>query len=84
MPQSTGSPNGIAAGYILAQHERRLGGNKFIHRVTVFRVRAEDDLPNVIFWVQDEANVGHSGEGARAVVGPVNSSLSVYWRRIHM
>jgi hypothetical protein len=31
------SPNGIAAGFFLAQHKRRLGGNKVIDRATVFR-----------------------------------------------
>ncbi|KAH7079666.1 hypothetical protein FB567DRAFT_501906 [Paraphoma chrysanthemicola] len=48
-----GSPNDIAAGYFLAQHKRQLGGNKIIYTITVFRVKADDFLPNIIFWVKD-------------------------------
>jgi hypothetical protein len=27
---SAGSPNGVGAGYFLAQHKAQLGGNKFV------------------------------------------------------
>ena len=46
-----GSPNGIAAGFFLAQHKRQLGGNKVIDRVTVFRSEQYGSLPNLLFWV---------------------------------
>ncbi|KAF2023569.1 hypothetical protein EK21DRAFT_118642 [Setomelanomma holmii] len=44
--------NGIAAGYFLAQHNQ-LGCDKMIHIVTVFRVKEDNDLPKMIFWVKD-------------------------------
>ncbi|KAF1361444.1 hypothetical protein EJ07DRAFT_164491 [Lizonia empirigonia] len=46
-----GSPNGLAAGFILAQHKRQLGGDKIISKVTVFRSEQRDSLPNLLFWV---------------------------------
>ena len=53
-----GSPNGIAAGFFLAQHKRQLGGNKMIYKITVFKAThpiTEDNLINLIFWVKDAA-----------------------------
>ncbi|KAF2125169.1 hypothetical protein P153DRAFT_300869 [Dothidotthia symphoricarpi CBS 119687] len=47
-----GSPNGVAAGYFLAQHKAQLGGNKFIERVTVFRPD-RGLMPYLLFWVED-------------------------------
>ncbi|KAH7091636.1 hypothetical protein FB567DRAFT_436058 [Paraphoma chrysanthemicola] len=48
-----GSPNGIAAGFFLAQHKTQLGGNKYISKITVFRADAVGNLPNLLFWVSD-------------------------------
>lgn len=47
-----GSPNGVAAGYFLAQHKTQLG-EKLISKVTVFRAEDYGSLPNMIFWVED-------------------------------
>jgi hypothetical protein len=50
------SPNGIAAGFFLAQHKPQLGGNKMIYKITVFKAVqpvTEDDFPNLIFWVKN-------------------------------
>ena len=46
-----GSPNGIAAGYFLAQHKIQLGGNKYIYQVTVWRDRDGDE--QMMFWVKN-------------------------------
>ncbi|KAJ8112784.1 hypothetical protein OPT61_g4923 [Boeremia exigua] len=43
-----GSPNGLAAGYFLAQHKEQLGGNKVIDKITVFR--SEHWVINVFDW----------------------------------
>ncbi|KAL6706277.1 hypothetical protein ACN47E_005567 [Coniothyrium glycines] len=51
-----GSSNAIAAGFFLAQHKRQLGGDKMIHRITVFKATqpvTRDDFPNLILWVRD-------------------------------
>ncbi|KAH7071431.1 hypothetical protein BKA63DRAFT_605467 [Paraphoma chrysanthemicola] len=47
-----GSPNGLAAGFFLAQHKTQLG-EKLISKITVFRSDTEHSLPNLLFWVVD-------------------------------
>ncbi|KAH7413607.1 hypothetical protein DE146DRAFT_749811 [Phaeosphaeria sp. MPI-PUGE-AT-0046c] len=47
-----GSPNGLGAGFFLAQHKAQLG-NKVISKITVWTA-SETDLPNLLFWVADE------------------------------
>jgi hypothetical protein len=57
---TAGSPNGIAAGLFLAQHKPQLGGNKMIHKITVFKALqpvTDDEFPTIIFWVQDARNI---------------------------
>lgn len=51
----TGSPNGIAAAYFLAQHKDELGGNKYIEKVTVFRPdeNTDNDEPTLVYHVKD-------------------------------
>ncbi|USP73066.1 uncharacterized protein yc1106_00340 [Curvularia clavata] len=47
-----GSPNGLAAGYFLAQHKKEMGGNKYISHIIVFN---EEDLigfPHMFFKVE--------------------------------
>ena len=46
-----GSPNGVAAGYFLAQHKTQLGGNKYIYQVTVWSDREGDQ--QMMFWVKN-------------------------------
>jgi hypothetical protein len=43
-----GSPNGVAAGYFAAQHKTQLGGNKYVHQVTVCKDRDGDE--QMMFW----------------------------------
>ena len=45
-----GSPNGVAAGYFLAQHKTQLGGNKYVYQVTVWDDREGDT--QMMFWVK--------------------------------
>ncbi|KAH7079665.1 hypothetical protein FB567DRAFT_607027 [Paraphoma chrysanthemicola] len=47
-----GSPNGLAAGFFLAQHKTQLG-EKLISKITVFRSDTATSLPNLLFWVKD-------------------------------
>lgn len=54
-----GSPNGLAAGYFLAQHKHRWGKNKSIEKITVFRPD-KGTMPYLLFWVID-APVGPAG-----------------------
>ncbi|KAJ4993437.1 hypothetical protein SVAN01_00985 [Stagonosporopsis vannaccii] len=46
-----GSPNGLSAGYFLIQHKNQLGGNKYVHKVTVWRDYDGDD--HMLLWVKD-------------------------------
>ena len=46
-----GSPNGVAAGYFLAQHKTQLGGNKYVYQVTVWSDREGDQ--QMMFWVKN-------------------------------
>ncbi|KAJ4311116.1 Mitochondrial import inner membrane translocase subunit tim8 [Neodidymelliopsis sp. IMI 364377] len=46
-----GSPNGLAAGYFLAQHKTQLGGNKYVYQVTVWRDSDGDE--QMMLWVKD-------------------------------
>lgn len=46
-----GSPNGVAAGYFLAQHKTQLGGNKYVYQVSVWKDRYGDE--QMMFWVKD-------------------------------
>ncbi|XPT03569.1 Mitochondrial import inner membrane translocase subunit tim8 [Ascochyta lentis] len=48
-----GSPNGIAAGYFLSQHKTQLGGNKYIHQISVFASEWEGSQPSMVFHVKD-------------------------------
>lgn len=48
----TGSPNGIGAGYFLAQHKAVLG-NKIVSKITVWSGSVIDSI-NLLFWVADE------------------------------
>lgn len=48
----------------------------------MFRVREEDTLPTLIFWVQEEAGQRRSEQGVEAVVGIGNYSLPAYERLI--
>jgi hypothetical protein len=56
-----GSPNGLAAGYFLAQHKRELG-RKYIEKVTVFRADARGSMPNLLFWVANVPDTDSEGE----------------------
>jgi len=47
-----GSPNGQAAGYLLAQHKHRFGKSKTIEKVTVFRNEFVE-WPYLLFHVID-------------------------------
>ncbi|KAH6639025.1 hypothetical protein C7974DRAFT_387722 [Boeremia exigua] len=46
-----GSPNGLAVGYFLAQHKTQLGGNKHVHKVTIWKDDEGDE--QMLFWVKD-------------------------------
>ncbi|EUC42083.1 hypothetical protein COCMIDRAFT_104432 [Bipolaris oryzae ATCC 44560] len=46
-----GSPNGIAAGYLLAQHKREIGGNKYVSHIIVFMEDDPTGWPNLLFKV---------------------------------
>ena len=46
-----GSPVGRWAGYFLMQHKRRLGGNKFISKVRVFKSDEKGNWPYLLFYV---------------------------------
>jgi hypothetical protein len=59
---NTGSPNGQAVGYFLAQHKHRLG-NKVVEKVTVFRPD-KGQMPYLLFWIGD-ADVGAADEGRK-------------------
>ena len=48
-----GSPNGRAAGYLLAQHKAQLGRDKYISKITMFRPDPLGKRANLIFWVDD-------------------------------
>lgn len=50
---AAGSPNGLGAGYFLAQHKSQLGGNKVISKITVW-VPEVGAAPTMLFWVADE------------------------------
>jgi hypothetical protein len=58
----TGSPNGQAAGYFLAQHKHRFGRSKTISRVQVFRPD-KGIMPYLLFWVADAPPATSMGEG---------------------
>jgi hypothetical protein len=47
-----GSPNGIGAGYFLAQHKAKLG-KEVISKITVW-IAVDFDIPNLLFWVTDK------------------------------
>jgi hypothetical protein len=49
--RETGSPNGLAAGFFLAQHKQQLGGNRMVDKITVFRSEQHGALANLLFWV---------------------------------
>ncbi|EDU42564.1 conserved hypothetical protein [Pyrenophora tritici-repentis Pt-1C-BFP] len=68
-----GTPNGIGAGFFLAQHKHQLGGNKMIYKITVFKAFqpvTEDDSINLIFWVKDSGFIN-----GRADVGVVGKNI---------
>ncbi|KAI4667815.1 uncharacterized protein J4E88_010066 [Alternaria novae-zelandiae] len=46
-----GSPVGRWAGYFLMQHKRRLGGNKIISKVRVFKAEEDENWPYFLFYV---------------------------------
>jgi hypothetical protein len=46
-----GSPVGRWAGYLLLQHKRQLGGDKWIEKVRVFRSEKEGSWPYLLFYV---------------------------------
>lgn len=46
-----GSPNGIAAGYFLAQRKAEIGANKYVYQVQVFATRWAG--PSMILYVKD-------------------------------
>ncbi|XP_014556661.1 hypothetical protein COCVIDRAFT_99137 [Bipolaris victoriae FI3] len=46
-----GSPNGLAAGYLLTQHKREMGGNKYISHIIVFMEDDPTGWPNLLFKV---------------------------------
>lgn len=52
----TGSPNGIAVGYFLAQHKAQLGGNKYASQVRLW-VESDGYDPCMIFHVVDSPGV---------------------------
>jgi hypothetical protein len=58
-----GSPNGLAAGYLLSQHKHRFGKSKTIEKVTVFRPD-KGMMPYLLFWVID-APAGPVGVGGK-------------------
>jgi hypothetical protein len=45
------SPNGVAAGYFLAQHKTQFSENKYVHQVTVCKDRDGDE--QMMFWVKN-------------------------------
>jgi hypothetical protein len=47
----TGSKNGIAVGYFLAQHKQQLG-DKYVTKITLFQEEG-DGAPHMLFWVAD-------------------------------
>lgn len=49
----SGSPNGVAAGYFLAQHKRQLGGNKYIPRIKAFCNDGDFTTTQLLFYVED-------------------------------
>jgi hypothetical protein len=61
MQWDLGSPNGQAAGWLLAQHKEAFGKSKTIEKVTVFRPD-KGMMPYLLFWVID-APAGPAGSG---------------------
>lgn len=49
----TGTANGLAVGYFLAQHKAQLG-LKHVSKITIFTNDADPPgSPNMLFWVED-------------------------------
>jgi hypothetical protein len=80
---TSGSPNGLAAGYFLAQHKRELG-RKYIERVTVFRADTRGSFPNLLFWVtevpdtdseEDGSDTGRSASTAGKQMGNTTAAI---------
>jgi hypothetical protein len=56
----SGSPVGRWAGYLLLQHKEKLGGNRFISKVRLFKPTGAS-LPYLVFYVNDPpASAGRS------------------------
>jgi hypothetical protein len=80
---TSGSPNGLAAGYFLVQHKRELG-RKYIERVTVFRADARGSFSNLLFWVtevpdtdseEDGSDTGRSASTAGKQMGNTTAAI---------
>ncbi|KAI4938950.1 uncharacterized protein J4E92_000231 [Alternaria infectoria] len=46
-----GSPNGRAVGYLLAQHKAKIGGNRYVESIHIFRPYEHSTLPHLFFRV---------------------------------
>jgi len=46
-----GSPNGRAVGYLLAQHKAKIGGNRYVESIHIFRPYEYSTLPHLFFRV---------------------------------
>jgi hypothetical protein len=78
-----GSPNGLAAGYFLAQHKDEIGVNKYVYGIRVFASSAPLAGPSMIMYVADADDDSSDelpmdrrrgiGRGNSALRPPVNS-----------
>jgi hypothetical protein len=51
MYSGIGSPNGRAVGYFLAQHKAKIGGNRCVKTIVMFRGNPLSQVPNLLFTV---------------------------------
>lgn len=71
-----GSPNGLGAGYFLAQHKAQLGGNKVISKITVW-VPVIGDSPTLLFWVADELEPEEPADVKDGSIGRIAQDIMV-------
>ncbi|KAI4640738.1 hypothetical protein J4E93_008329 [Alternaria ventricosa] len=69
-----GSPVGRWAGYFLMQHKRRLGGNKVISKVRVFKGLEDENWPYFLFYVAGTTASAASEEAGMGVADVYNET----------
>ncbi|KAJ4347557.1 Mitochondrial import inner membrane translocase subunit tim8 [Ascochyta clinopodiicola] len=76
-----GSPNGIAAGYFVAQHKTQLQANKYVYQVTVWKDQYGDE--QMMFWVKNAPPPANNSDRSKTPVpqnGDVNTRGKVVKR----